>query len=63
VYPLSLQVDPDRRSHCMGGGSPAKRVGAVGDVAWSTGVERALATCTIPIEGRDEWVAAARRLA
>jgi hypothetical protein len=47
----------------MGGGSPAKRVGAVGDVAWSTGVERALATCTIPIEGRDEWVAAARRLA
>ena len=24
---------------------------------------RALATCTIPIEGRDEWLAVARRLA
>jgi hypothetical protein len=28
-----------------------------------TGVGRALATYVIPIEGRDEWLAAARRLA
>jgi len=28
-----------------------------------TGVGRAISTYTIPIEGRDEWVAAARRLA
>lgn len=28
-----------------------------------TGVGRALATYEIPIEGRDEWLAAARRLA
>jgi len=28
-----------------------------------TGVGRALATFEIPIEGRDEWLAAARRLA
>jgi hypothetical protein len=28
-----------------------------------TGVGRAAATFEIPIEGRDEWVAAARRLA
>ena len=32
-------------------------------VARPTGVGRALATYTIPIEGRDEWLAAARRLA
>jgi hypothetical protein len=32
-------------------------------VASPTGVGRALATYDIPIEGRDEWVAAARRLA
>ena len=30
-------------------------------MARPTGVGRALATCEIPIEGRDEWVAAARR--
>ena len=28
-----------------------------------TGVGHALTTCTIPIEGRDEWIAAAERLA
>ena len=28
-----------------------------------TGVGRAIATYEIPIEGRDEWLAAARRLA
>ena len=28
-----------------------------------TGVGRAISTYTIPIEGRDEWLAAARRLA
>ncbi|MBI3749334.1 MAG: hypothetical protein HY262_10900 [Chloroflexi bacterium] len=32
-------------------------------LARPTGVGRALATCEIPIEGRDEWLAAARRLA
>jgi hypothetical protein len=32
-------------------------------MARPTGVGRALATYTIPIEGRDEWLAAARRLA
>ena len=33
------------------------------EMARPTGVGRALATCAIPIEGRDEWLAAARRLA
>ena len=32
-------------------------------LARPTGVGRALATYEIPIEGRDEWLAAARRLA
>jgi hypothetical protein len=32
-------------------------------MARPTGVGRAIATYEIPIEGRDEWVAAARRLA
>jgi hypothetical protein len=32
-------------------------------VARPTGVGRAISTYTIPIEGRDEWLAAARRLA
>jgi hypothetical protein len=32
-------------------------------MARPTGVGRALAAFEIPIEGRDEWVAAARRLA
>ena len=32
-------------------------------LARPTGVGRALATYTLPIEGRDEWLAAARRLA
>ena len=41
-----------------------RRAVAVGvAVARPTGVGRALATYEIPIEGRDEWVAAARRLA
>jgi hypothetical protein len=29
------------------------------EMARPTGVGRALATCEIPIEGRDEWLAAA----
>ena len=33
------------------------------EMARPTGVGRALATYEIPIEGRDEWLAAARRLA
>jgi hypothetical protein len=33
------------------------------ELARPTGVGRALATYAIPIEGRDEWLAAARRLA
>jgi hypothetical protein len=32
-------------------------------LARPTGVGRALATYEIPIEGRDEWLAAAKRLA
>jgi len=32
-------------------------------MARPTGVGRALATYDMPIEGRDEWLAAARRLA
>ena len=32
-------------------------------VARPTGAGRAISTYTIPIEGRDEWLAAARRLA
>ena len=32
-------------------------------MARPTGVGRAISTYTIPIEGRDEWLAAARRLA
>ncbi len=32
-------------------------------VARPTGVGRAIATYDMPIEGRDEWLAAARRLA
>lgn len=32
-------------------------------LARPTGVGRAISTYTIPIEGRDEWLAAARRLA
>jgi hypothetical protein len=32
-------------------------------LARPTGVGRAIATYEIPIEGRDEWLAAARRLA
>jgi hypothetical protein len=37
--------------------------GKRGAVARPTGDGRALATYVIPIEGRDEWLAAARRLA
>jgi hypothetical protein len=36
---------------------------ATHDLARPTGVGRALATYEILIEGRDEWLAAARRLA
>jgi hypothetical protein len=32
-------------------------------MARPTGVGRAISTYTIPIEGRDEWLAAARQLA
>jgi hypothetical protein len=32
-------------------------------MARPTGFGRALTACSIPIEGRDEWLAAARRLA
>jgi hypothetical protein len=36
---------------------------AICDMARPTGVRRAISTYTIPIEGRDEWLAAAGRLA
>ena len=42
-----------------GRGRPKKSMA----MARPTGVGRALATYEIPIEGRDEWLAAARRLA
>jgi hypothetical protein len=42
-------------------GSEAHR--AAGFLARPTGLGRAIATYDLPIEGRDEWVAAARRLA
>ena len=35
----------------------------IAGVARPEGFGRALATCEIPIEGRDEWLAAARRTA
>ena len=37
--------------------------GSVCFMARPTGVGRAVATYDMPIEGRDEWLAAARRLA
>jgi hypothetical protein len=39
------------------------RVARKAAMARPTGVGRAISTYTIPIEGRDEWLAAARRLA
>jgi hypothetical protein len=41
----------------------ARRADFVRNLARPEGVGRALATYEIPIEGRDEWLAAARRLA
>jgi hypothetical protein len=42
---------------------PGKGAVAFVVLARPEGVGRALATYRIPIEGRDEWIAAARRLA
>jgi len=47
----------------IGAGAARKVVMARPTLARPTGVGRALATYEIPIEGRDEWLAAARRLA
>jgi hypothetical protein len=49
-------VSSDRVTHV----SPMSRLMTM---ARPEGVGRALATYEIPIEGRDEWLAAARRLA
>lgn len=43
--------------------TPGRRPRTMSALARPTGVGRAAATYEIPIEGRDEWLAAARRLA
>ena len=42
---------------------PALALHEKAGLARPAGVRRAISTYTIPIEGRDEWLAAARRLA
>ena len=58
---LRLKVEDPKREVLPGRGRPRKNRALA--LARPTGVGRALATCVIPIEGRDEWLAAARRLA
>jgi hypothetical protein len=50
------------RGSISGGGATRRRCPTV-ELARPTGVGRGITTYEIPIEGRDEWVAAARRLA
>ena len=54
---VSARLTPEAYSHGMALALPQVVM------ARPTGVGRALATYDIPIEGRDEWLAAARRLA
>ena len=55
---VGLRLTPAAYRHGMALALPDKVA-----VARPTGVGRALATYELPIEGRDEWLAAARRLA
>ena len=55
---VSLRVTPSAYPTALALALPTKVA-----LARPTGVGRALATYEIPIEGRDEWLAAARRLA
>ena len=52
---VSVRLTPSAYAHGLALALPEKVA-----VARPTGVGRALATYEIPIEGRDEWVAAAR---
>ena len=55
---VGLRLTPAAYRHGLALALPEKV-----EMARPTGVGRALATYEIPIEGRDEWLAAARRLA
>jgi hypothetical protein len=55
---VSVRLTPSAYAHGLALALPTKVA-----LARPTGVGRALATCEILIEGRDEWLAAARRLA
>ena len=55
---VSVRLTPSAYAHGFALALPEKVA-----VARPTGVGRAISTYTIPIEGRDEWLAAARRLA
>jgi hypothetical protein len=53
---VSIRLTPSAYAHGLAVALPDKVA-----LARPTGVGRALATCEIPIEGRDEWLAAAAR--
>jgi len=55
---VSVRLTPSAYAHGLALALPTKVA-----LARPTGVGRAISTYTIPIEGRDEWLAAARRLA
>ena len=55
---VSVRLTPSAYAHGFALALPEKVA-----VARPTGVGRALATYEVPIEGRGEWLAAARRLA
>jgi hypothetical protein len=55
---VSIRPTPSAYAHGLALALPNKVA-----VARPTGVGRAISTYIIPIEGRDEWLAAARRLA
>lgn len=55
---VSVRLTPSTYAHGLALALPTKVA-----LARPTGVGRAISTYTIPIEGRDEWLAAARRLA
>jgi hypothetical protein len=55
---VSVRLTPSAYAHGLALALPEEVA-----MARPTGVERALATYDMPIEGRDEWLAAARWLA
>jgi len=55
---VSIRLTPSAYAHGLAVAMPDKVA-----LARPTGVGRALSTYDVQIEGRDEWVAAARRLA